>query len=208
VRRIVAHDASVRRGEWNRAGGLTPWDLHGATVGLVGYGEIGRAVARRLRGFDVRLLICDPALDAADGTPTRSLPDVLAEADVVSLHVPLTDGTRGLIGPAELAAMRSSAILVNTSRGALVDEAALADALAGARLRAAALDVFADEPRIPDALRRAPNLLLSPHVSGLSVGSIAAMTEAATGHVLAALRGEPDATAVANPDVLAAEVPA
>jgi phosphoglycerate dehydrogenase-like enzyme len=207
VRRIVEHDASVRRGEWNRVGALTPWDLHGTTVGLVGYGEIGRAVARRLRGFGVRLLVSDPALEAADGQPTVALRDLLVTADVVSLHLPLMAATRGLIGAAELAIMRRGAILVNTSRGGLVDEPALAAALATNRLRAAALDVFADEPRVPEALLAAPNLVLSPHVSGLSVRSIAEMTEAATGHVLDALRGEPDLAAVANPAVLAAEVP-
>src|SRR5439155_26016748 len=88
VQRIVEHDASVHRGEWNRAGALTPWDLHSTTVSLVGYGEIGRAVARRLRGFGVRLLVSDPALAVADGEPTVGLPELLETAGVVSLHLP------------------------------------------------------------------------------------------------------------------------
>jgi phosphoglycerate dehydrogenase-like enzyme len=202
VRRVVDHDASVRRGEWNRAADLTPWDLHGTTVGLVGCGEIGRAVARRLHGFGIELLVCDPALGEIDGRRTVALDELLRRAGVVSLHLPLTEATRGLIGAAELALLSPDAILVNTSRGGLVDEAALAGALAAGRLRAAALDVFADEPRIPQGLLAAPNLVLSPHVSGLSVDSIAAMTATATGHVLAALAGTPVRAAVANPAVL------
>ena len=197
VRRLREHDASVRRGEWPRGGELTPWELHRTTVGLVGYGEIGRAVARRLRGFSVEVLIADPAV--ADAVP---LADLLAGADVVSLHLPLSPATRGLIGAAELAAMGPETILVNTSRGAVVDEPALVQALAGGELRAAALDVFADEPAVPAELLGLDNVLLTPHVGGLSERSIGAMTEQATGSVLAALGGAPDPATVANPAVL------
>jgi phosphoglycerate dehydrogenase-like enzyme len=199
LRRVVEHDASVRRGEWRRGGDATPWELNGTTVGLVGYGEIGRAVARRLRGFDVALLVCDPV---ARGVATVGLPELLRRSDVVSLHVPLTDATSGLLGAPELGLMRASAVLVNTSRGGLVDEAALADALAHGRLRGAALDVFADEPDVPRALAERPNVILTPHTGGLSDRSIASMTERATSHVLAALDGVPDPAAVANPAVL------
>jgi phosphoglycerate dehydrogenase-like enzyme len=114
LRRVVEHDASVRRGEWRRGGDLTPWDLHRTTVGLVGYGEIGRAVARRLRGFDVELLVCDPGARSARGIESVALPLLLRRSDVVSLHIPLTEATLGLIGEAELRLMRSSAVLVNT----------------------------------------------------------------------------------------------
>jgi phosphoglycerate dehydrogenase-like enzyme len=200
LRRIVEHDASVRRGEWRRAEGLTAWDLHRTTVGLVGYGDIGRAVARRLRGFAVELLVHDPALAAGDGGV--GLHELLARADVVSLHLPLTPASRGLIGAAELARMQPTALLVNTSRGGVVDEDALVEALAGGRLRAAALDVFADEPAVPPALTRLPNVVLTPHIGGLSERSIEEMTEQATGHVLAVLDGRPDRAAVANPEVL------
>jgi phosphoglycerate dehydrogenase-like enzyme len=200
VRRIVEHDGSVRRGEWVRGGELTPWTLHGATVGIVGYGEIGRAVARRLEAFDVDLLVCDPALPAADGH--LPLTDLLARADVVTLHVPLSGGTRNLLSAGMLAHLRPEAILVNTSRGAIVDERALIDALAARRLRAAALDVFADEPDVPAELRALPNVVLTPHIGGLSVRSIAAMTAQATESVLAVLDGRPDPSTVANPDVL------
>ena len=134
LRRIVEHDTSLRRGEWRRGGDLMPWDLHGSTVGLVGHGDIGRAVARRLAGFGVRLLVCDPA---APGGDTVELPELLRRADVVSLHMPLTRHTRGVIGARELALMPAHAVLVNTSRGGLVDEAALAARLRAGALRAA-----------------------------------------------------------------------
>lgn len=197
ARRLLEHDASVRRREWARGGDLTPWDLHETTVGLVGYGDIGRAVARRLRGFAVEVLVADPAV--AGSVPLAAL---LARADVVSLHLPLTPGTRGLIGAAQLAAMRPEAILVNTSRGGVVDEPALVRALAGGTLRAAALDVFADEPNVPAELLGMPNVLLTPHVGGLSERSIGVMTERATRSVLDALDGTPDPATVANPAVL------
>jgi phosphoglycerate dehydrogenase-like enzyme len=199
LRRVVEHDASVRRGEWRRGGRMTPWELNRTTVGLVGYGEIGQAVARRLRGFDVALLVCDPA---ARGVTKVGLPELLRRSDVVSLHVPLTEATAGLIGAPELALMSSSAVLVNTSRGGVLDEAALASALQAGRLRGAALDVFADEPDVPSALADLANVILTPHIGGLSERSIASMTERATSHVLDVLRGSPDASAVANPEVL------
>jgi len=202
LRRVVEHDRSIRRGEWLRAGPMTPWDLNRATVGLVGYGEIGRAVARRLAGFDVALLVCDPAVRPQPGIRCVPLAELLRAADVVSLHLPLTAATAGLIGEAELGLMRESAVLVNTSRGGLVDEPALADALRAGRLRAAALDVFADEPDVPRRFAELPNVVLTPHIGGLSERSIASMTERATTHVLDALRGAPDASAVANPAVL------
>jgi phosphoglycerate dehydrogenase-like enzyme len=202
LRRVVEHDSSIRRGEWLRAGPMTPWELNGTTVGLVGFGEIGQAVARRLRGFDVALLVCDPAAPTG-GIERVSLPVLLRRSDVVSLHLPLTNATTGLIGEPELRLMPPSAVLVNTSRGGLIDEHALADALRAGRLRGAALDVFADEPEVPRVLADLSNVVLTPHIGGLSERSIASMTERATSHVLDALRGVPDASAVANPAVLA-----
>jgi phosphoglycerate dehydrogenase-like enzyme len=197
LRRLVEHDASVRRGEWRRGGDMTPWDLHGTTVGLIGYGEIGRAVGRRVAGFGARVLACDPVEPA-----TVELGELLDRADVVSLHLPLTDATRGIVGAAELARMPAHAVLVNTSRGGLVDEPALVEALRSGRIRAAALDVFADEPHLPDGLAGLPNVVLTPHIGGLSERSIARMTELATDHVLAVLGGRPDRHCVANPEVL------
>jgi phosphoglycerate dehydrogenase-like enzyme len=202
LRRVVEHDASVRRGEWRRTGDMTPWDLHGATVGLVGYGEIGQAVARRLRGFDVALLVCDPVAQVPSDMPVVSLPELLRRSDVVSLHVPLTSATVGLIDANHLRLMPETSVLVNTSRGGLVDESALAEGLRAGRLRGAALDVFADEPDVPSALAGLRNVVLTPHIGGLSERSIASMTERATAHVLDALSGAPNPAVVANPAVL------
>ena len=202
LRRIVEHDASVRRGEWSRAGTLTPWELYGAVVGIVGYGTIGRAVSRRLAGFGVEVLVADPALAAADGLRIVPLGELLRRADVVTLHVPLDARTRGLIGARELASMRSDAVLVNTARGGLVDEAALAAALEAGRLRAAALDVFADEPAVSPALLARANVTVTPHIGGLSDRSIARMTEQATASVIDVLAGRPDRATIANPAVL------
>jgi len=192
LRRIVEHDRSVRRGEWNRTGPHVPWDLAGATVGLVGFGAIGRRVAQRLRGFVPRLLVCDPALEQdaeLDGAERVNLRELLARAEVVSLHAPLGPATRRLIGAEELAQMRPDAILVNTSRGGLVDEASLVDALERGRLRAAALDVFEDEPPRSARLRGLPNVVLTPHMGGVSERSVAEMTRRAVDAVLAALDG-------------------
>jgi len=202
LRRIVEHDASVRRGEWSRTGTLTPWELHGATVGIVGFGAIGRAVCRRLAGFGVELLVADPARAAADGHRVVALDDLLRRADVVTLHAPLDERTRGLIGAPELALMRPEAVLVNTARGGLVDETALAAALDAGAIRAVALDVFEDEPAIAPALLGRSNVTFTPHIGGLSDRSIARMTEQATESVLAVLAGRPDRRTIANPDVL------
>ena len=189
LRRVVENDASVRRGEWNRAGDLTPWDLHGRTVGLVGFGEIGRAVARRLNGFGTSILVTDPACSSADGFRLIGLEELLGRADVLSLHVPLVESTKGMIGARELALLGSEGILVNTARGGLVDEEALTAALKGGGLRAAALDVFEDEPPRSTSLLALPNVVLSPHIGGLSDGSIMAMTRHATQSVLDVLAG-------------------
>jgi phosphoglycerate dehydrogenase-like enzyme len=202
IRRVVEHDAGVRRGDWTRAGAMTPWDLHGKTVGLVGYGRIGRAVAKRLAGFGVRLLISDPAFPGdGDGDGRHvALDELLELSDVVSLHLPLTPWTANLIDADRIALLRRDAVIVNTSRGGLVDEEALADALESGRLRAAALDVFAQEPPSSDRLRRLPNVVLTPHLGGLSDGSIAVMTRRATASVLSVLRGGADE--VINPEAL------
>jgi len=201
MRRVVEHDASVREGRWERGASLTPWELHSRTVGLVGYGGIGQAVARRLKGFDVELLVSDPVVQP-DGVVFVALDELLERADVVSLHAPLSPATKGLIGARELSLLRPSAVLVNTARGGLVDEPALTARLSDGGLRAAALDVFADEPAVSRALRALPNVVLSPHVGGLSTRSVREMTEAATQHVLDVLSGHPDPGVVANPDVL------
>jgi phosphoglycerate dehydrogenase-like enzyme len=201
VRRISEHDAAVRRGEWNRTGEHSAWLLSGSTVGLIGFGHIGRVVAARLRGFDVRVLVNDPIEPRDPAVEPVALDTLLAASDVVSLHVPLLPSTRGLIGPREIALMRPGAILVNTARGGVVDETALVAALESGRLRAAALDVFADEPPAGSRLLTLPNVVLSPHIAGLSIRSVRDMSRSATSSVIDVLRGRPPAH-LANPDVL------
>jgi len=202
LRRIPEHDRAVRAGGWPRGRDATPWELSGATVGLVGYGAIGRLVARRLDGFAVRILAADPiAPPDGDGVEAAELDELLRTSDVVSLHAPLTSATAGLMDRRRISLMRADAVLVNTARGGLIDEAALVEALAARRIRAAGLDVFVDEPPASARLRRLPNLILTPHVGGVSERSVAEMTRRATAAVLAVLGGDrPDG--LVNPDVM------
>jgi phosphoglycerate dehydrogenase-like enzyme len=179
LRRIPEHDRAVRAREWPRGAEATPWELTGATVGIVGFGSIGRLVAERVRGFGARVLVADPRF--RDGV---ALEELLAASDVVTLHAPLTDDTVALLDAGRLALMRPGAVLVNTARGGLVDEDALVDALERGRLRAAALDVFAHEPPVSERLLALPSTVLSPHLGGVSDRSVAAMTELATSAVL------------------------
>lgn len=187
LRRIAEHDQGVRSGAWNRTGSYAPQQLSHRTVGLVGYGRIGQAVARRLQGFDVRILICDPGGLVEGKVPLLVL---LKESDVVSLHCPLTPETRHLIGARELAAMKSNAVIINTARGGVVDEEALSDALAAGSIAGAGLDVFESEPPEDSIIVDAPNVVLSPHIAALSDTSIGEMTRRATQSVLAVLRGD------------------
>jgi phosphoglycerate dehydrogenase-like enzyme len=205
VRRICEHDGTVRQGQWNRTGQHTPWLLSGSTVGLIGFGQIGRTVARRLTGFEVRVLVTDPIAPPERAVEAVSLDALLAQSDVVSLHAPLLPSTRRLIGARELALMRTSAILVNAARGGVVDEDALVHALERGRLRAAALDVFEEEPPRTSRLLSLPNVVLSPHNAGLSIPSIEEMTRRATSSVVEVLRGRAPEH-LANPQVLQHEL--
>ena len=146
--------------------------------------------------------MCDPALtEPLECTELVSLDELLERSDVVSLHVPLLEQTRGLIGARELGLMKPTAVLVNASRGNIVDEAALEGALRSGAIRAAALDVFSDEPPFDSALLALPNMILTPHVGGISHRAIRAMTEMATASVLGVLRGQMPAVVI-NPEVL------
>jgi len=163
----------VLAGGWPRTR-LMGAEAAGATLGLIGFGAIARAVATRARALGMEVIAHDPFLDADDPAWTEALrapgTDTLLErADVISLHVPLTEDTRGLIGTGALARMRAGAILINTARGGIVDEAALAAALREGRLGGAALDVFADEPLAAgNPLAGAPNLIATPHIAGVT----------------------------------------
>ena len=174
VRGVFLSSESVIAGDWPRVS-LTGLEIQGRTMGLIGFGDIAQRVAHRARALGMSVVAHDPFLprDAAAWSmaTNETLEGVLASADVVSLHVPLTDDTRGLIGQSALAAMRDTAVLVNTSRGGVVDEEALILALRTGGIRGAALDVFASEPITATSGARfadVPNLLLTPHIAGIT----------------------------------------
>jgi phosphoglycerate dehydrogenase-like enzyme len=173
LRRVSRFDAAMRRGEW-----LDPelqdgiGELGGRTVGLVGYGAIPRLLAPVLIALGCRLIYTSRAQHADALGEWRSLDALLAEADVVSLHVPLTDDTANLIDAAAIARMKPGAVLINTARGGLVDQAALTEALANGRLAGAGLDVFVHEPHdASEALFRLSNVVLTPHIGWLTTGT-------------------------------------
>ncbi|CUX65352.1 Glyoxylate reductase [Agrobacterium tumefaciens str. Kerr 14] len=197
IRRVAQQDALVKAGRWERVGVYTPSELPGKVVGLVGVGGIGKAVIRRLRGFDVRMVFFDKAIDAIEGADRLdSLETLLETADIVSLHVPLVPETHHLINSRTLALMKPGALLVNTARGPIVDEKAVFAALAEGRLGGAALDVFEVEPPPAAALEGVPNLICAAHMGGISNESIKRMTTSATQSVIQVLRGELPMTAV------------
>jgi glyoxylate reductase len=184
ARRVVEADAYTRAGKWRTWGPmlLLGQDIHGATLGIVGLGRIGAAVARRARGFGMRVLYHDLAPQ----------PGIEAEAaDFVSLHVPLSTDTRHLIGARELDRMKPTAVLVNTSRGPVVDQAALFEALKVCRIFAAGLDVTEPEPIDPnDPLLTLDNVVIAPHIASGSVATRTRMAEMAADNLLAGLSGK------------------
>jgi glyoxylate reductase len=202
-RRVVEGDSVVRRGEWSWtwSRGFLGQEVTGATLGIVGLGRIGRAVARRAQAFELQVLYTKrERLDAAHerelGVEYRELDRLLAEADVVTLHVPLTRETDGLLDARRLALLRDGACLVNTARGEIVDEEALVAELVSGRIRAG-LDVFRDEPRVPPELAGLPNVVLTPHLGSATVETRAAMTRVVVDNLLAAEAGRPLLTRVA-----------
>jgi len=178
LRGACTSSAAVASGAWPRAALSGGRELSGKTLGIVGFGGIGRLVARLGRALGMRVIGSDPQVPAsspawrAEGAERRELDALLGEADVVTLHVPLVDATRHLIDAARLARMKPGAILINTERGGVVDEAAVAAALASGRLGGAALDVFEQEPLAAGSpLAGCPNLLLTPHIAGVTAES-------------------------------------
>jgi glyoxylate reductase len=207
ARRVVEGDRYVRDGRWKTWGPetLLGRDVYGATLGIVGLGGIGREVAKRARGFGMRILYTGPTRkpDAERdlGVEFRSLDDLLRESDVVSLHAPLTPETRHLINGRTLHLMKPTAVLVNTGRGPLVDQAALYEALRSGVIATAALDVTDPEPMSAnDPLLTLPNVIVTPHIASASVATRSRMALLAAENLLAALRGEIPEHAV-NPDV-------
>jgi glyoxylate reductase len=190
-RRSSEAEATLRAGRW---GGFhmeefLGRDIHGATLGIVGYGRIGRAVARRAEGFGMEVIHHTRTPTGEPGW-IGDLSELLGRADIVSLHVPLGPGTRHMIGRAELAAMKQTAVLVNTARGPVVDEEALAEALEEGVIYAAGIDVYEREPAVHPRLLAAPRAVLLPHIGSATVETRTAMSRLASASVRSVLAGE------------------
>jgi D-3-phosphoglycerate dehydrogenase len=203
-RGLLQNHRLITAGRWRTEFRRSLWR---ATVGIVGLGRIGQAVARRCRGFDMRILACEPYPDRAfveaHGIELVSLEDLLRQADLVTLHCPATPENHHLIDRQRLALMKPTAYLVNTARGALVDESALHEALATRRIAGAGLDVFEKEPLFDSPLFSLDNVILSPHLAGVDETSEVAMADRAIDAILAVWRGEaPARECLVNPEVL------
>jgi glyoxylate reductase len=202
-RRVVEADRFVRSGSWRewKPDLLLGRDLAGATLGIIGLGAIGRAVAERAQAFGMKVLGWNRTPRSVGGVENRDLETLLRHSDFVSVHVALSPETEGLIGGRELGWMPRSAILVNTARGGIVDEAALDRALREGRIAGAAFDVFAREP-LPEQspLRTAPNLVLAPHIGSATLRTRERMADLAVANLEAALTGQP-MPHCANPEV-------
>jgi len=207
LRQVVPASQSTRLGKWERYMGR---ELGQLTVGVVGTGRIGRAVIRRLRGFGSRILaydvIQDPSLAVADNLRYVELDELLDKSDIITLHIPLMEGTRELLGRRELARMRKSAYLINIARGELVDEAALAEHLAAGRIAGAGVDVFATEPPQDSPLLKLPNVLATPHIGAYTHEAMEAMDRACAETVVALFSGG-RSDHVVNPEVLSRWIP-
>lgn len=205
TKQLCPYDAAVRNGNWAIRDSLAVGEVAGRTLLVLGFGRIGREVARRAAAFDMTVWIHDPfvgdeVIRAAGYTPVANWRDALPELDAISLHVPATADTRGMIGTTELARMKPTAIVLNAARGGLIDEAALHLALTG-RMAAggAGLDCFATEPPAPDLpLLSLPNVILSPHSAALSAEASERMGIVAARNVLAGLAGTLDPALVFN----------
>ena len=203
--RRLLENATYGKGAWARRQPPPPlgWDLAGKTLGIIGMGRIGREVARRARAFGMKVRYYDArgAVGDAEGE-FASFEEVLRTADVLSLHVDLNPTTRHLIGARELALMKPTAVLVNTSRGAVVDQPALVEALRAGRLAGAALDVLEEEPPAPgDPLLTLPNVIITPHAASATVETRRAMFELARENLISVLAGR-EPPACVNPEVL------
>lgn len=202
ARRLGEAERTLRAGEWNAWGPkqFTGPDVWGKTLGIVGMGRIGEAVARRGRGFGMKILYYarseKPEAERELGAERRELDDLLRESDFVSVHTPLTEETHHLIGERELSLMGESAVLVNTSRGPVVGEAALAQALSESRIFAAGLDVYEEEPKVHPKLMKLENAVLAPHIGSASIETRDRMAGIAAQNIVAALKGKTPSNSV------------
>ncbi|WP_330351079.1 C-terminal binding protein [Streptomyces sp. NBC_00582] len=193
ARGLAAFDRDVRAGKWRPAAAKLR-RMATLTCGIVGYGRIGRATARKLAAFGCRVLAHDPyPPDRAPGVELTTFEELLGASDVVVLHVPLTENTRHLVGAKELALMKPGALLVNVSRGGLVDTDALIEALASGLVDGAGLDVLESEPEVPSALLERPGVLVTPHIAFSSTASVEELRRRAAQEVVRVLAGEPPA---------------
>ena len=190
-RRVVEGDRRVRAGRWTGswANGFLAEELTGATLGIIGLGRIGQAVARRARGFELRVLYMQRRRAETELGEYRELDELLRESDIVTIHAPLRPETRGLVDAGRLALMRDGTCLVNTARGEIVEEPALVAELVSGRLRAG-LDVFAHEPHVPEELLTLPNVVLTPHLGSATRQTREAMTRIVVDNILAFERGD------------------
>jgi lactate dehydrogenase-like 2-hydroxyacid dehydrogenase len=211
ARRVVEGADFVRAGKWKTWGPtlLLGRDIHRATLGIVGFGRIGKGMARRASGFKMKVLFYDPIVGSDDpaaqelGAQAVDLDTLLSESDFVSIHVPLMPETHHLIDARALKTMKSTAILINTARGPVVDPAALYQALKGGEIAYAALDVTEPEPiNVDNPLIELPNCIIVPHIASGSIATRTRMAEIAARNLIAGVRGEP-LPAWVNPEVKA-----
>jgi len=195
VRKVAFKDRRIREGAWNLHREQPSYRITGKTLGLIGYGAIARTLHRKISGFGLgRVLVFDPYLDPKkieeNGAESATLRSLLKNSDYISVHAPLNDGTQGLIGSRELSLMKKTAILINTSRGPLLEEKAVAEALANGKIAAAGLDVFEAEPLPAESpLRQLDNVILSDHTGWYSEESVTELKTKAAQNVLAVLNG-------------------
>lgn len=208
-RRLVECDRYVREGQWQSSKWELLWgsDIYGKTLGVYGLGRIGKAVARRARGFSMRVIYYDvvrptPAFEEELGAQFVDRETLLREADFLTLHVPLTPGTHHLVGARELSMLKPTAFLINAARGKCVDEAALVEALQSKRLAGAGLDVFEHEPHVHPELLSLPNVVLAPHVGSATAQTRLAMAMLAVENLVAGLEGRRPPNLV-NPEIYA-----
>ena len=206
VRDVVRNDKNMRMGEWRDPSRQGP-EIWNKTMGILGLGSIGKGVARRATGFSMRILACDIVQDTEfaerHGITYVSKERLLAESDFISLHTPLNSETRNIIDAQAIGLMKPTAYLINTSRGGVVDEPALYQALVDRRIAGAGLDVFANEPPVDTPLLELENVVLTPHIAGLSPEATEVVNYASARNVVAVLNGEhPEPGMARNPEVL------
>ena len=208
AKRAVEMHSIVTDGKWAARLGMLPYDLFGKTVLIIGFGRIGTRTAKRCLAMEMDVLVYDPYQPAAENKaagcePVGDLDAALPRADFVSIHCPKTPETVGMFNAARLRRMKPTAYLINTARGGIVDEAALYDALSSGKLAGAGLDVFEQEPpAVPHSLFELPNVIIAPHVAGVTREAVDRMSEQTARNILSALDGEPIRQNVINQDVL------